>query len=446
MIIPGNATGRSTADPAASLLGVTDRLVLALLFIYLATEVFGGAVRYCLTLIGMPWLAYTPKVLVVVAYFGLVLKVAYKGRIGRTMLGALVLLCVFMVLGVDYTANWIQPLFGVFVLLPLLFAILAEPAFYRLGERIVPYAAALWFCAAFGLIYNYLVKDVPWSALNYQLAGVEVTATRAWTTFGIRRAAGFSRASFDVATQLLFLALPWVILGRRKVIAVVAWLATGVLIVLTTTKTQVGVYLFMTLMLPLTGVGGGMPKLKRMITICTPVVIVLVGIGLPVSSLFIDYQLNLNSYVSQFLLASFDARLTSTWPLGFSLVFDHGSAILGRGIGGVGMPQKYFEPLLYSPADNLYLYLYAAFGVIGLLIVGVYTASISKLPVGKDPFARLIWFWGVAILMSGWSVNCVESGLMSCLLGLTFAYARRRRLAAMAPLPAQTSRFSAPSC
>lgn len=403
-----------------------DHVVLAVLFVFLAVEVFQGALRYYLTAIGMPFLIYTPKLLVVIAFITLILNIVWTLHIRRPLLLATMLFSVFLLVGLYYTNNAVQPMFGVYALLPVLFAILAEPACSRFRERLVPYAALLWLCAAAGVVYD-CFSDVPWAGLAYQLGELEVEGSRAWTYQGVERIAGFSRASFEAANQLLFLALPWVILGRRKSLGVLVWVATGTLIVLTTTKKTVGVYLFLTLMLLLIDTTLVPRTIKRMVSTAAPVAVVLVGIILPLSTLIVDYRLNLDSYVSAFLFASFEDRLDWMWPQSIALISDHGSFLLGRGIGGIGAAQQYFEPQLYSPADNLYLYLYATFGVASLALIGGYTANICWLNVDRDRWSRLLWFLAIAVLMSGWAANCIEGPFTASILGLTLAFAARQR-------------------
>lgn len=405
---------------------------LGLLFIFVLTEVFSGVLRYYLSLASVPWLIYLPKALIAVAFVGLLLKTAYLGCVNRAMLMALVLFGTYWLVGVVMTQSWVQPTFGLFVLSPFLFALLVEPDVSRLGDRLVPYIAVVWLAAAGGVVFSYL-SDVPWSGAAYQLGDYTIEGSREWWAFGITRVAGFSRASFEVAGQLLFLAIPLVILGRSKVLGAVVWLATGVLIVLTTTKKTVGVYLLLTVLLPLM-LGRLTPAvLKHSIAKIVPIIVAAIGIALPLSTLFFDYKLGLGNYVSQFLFASFEERLTWAWPEGIALVADHGNLIAGRGIGGIGVAQLYFEPEHYTFADNLYLYLYATFGAVAFVLVWVYVAAMSKMDTVSDGWGKLIWFWSVSILTGGWAANGVESAFTSLLLGITFGYAFRNRRLIRAP-------------
>jgi hypothetical protein len=263
---------------------------------------------------------------------------------------------------------------------------------------------------------------VPWSGVVYQLGGVSVEGSRAWTTLGIERVAGFSRASFAVADQLLFLALPLAILERRKGTAGIFWAMTGVLIVLTTAKKTIGTYVVLSFLIIFMGTPFMSNLLKRVVTMVFPAFVLFLGFLMPVSTLFINYQLELDSVLSRLLFASFEDRLINTWPDGFSLVFDKGSMVFGRGIGGIGVAQTYFEPMNHSPADNMYLYVYATFGILLFLFFGIYGAGVCRLKINNARWPKLIWFWSIAILMCGWATNCLEDPFIGSLLGLTFSY------------------------
>lgn len=404
-----------------------ERVVLAVLMLFLAAEIFSGVLRYGFAQAGAPWLIYVPKLLIMATVLSILLSALYRGRVQASLAAVLAVVIVFGFVGMYFTQNILQAAFGIFVLFPLVIGFIAEPALSRLERRLLPYATMLWLCAAAGVVYDFFV-ETPWFGFAYELGETELTSSRQWWTFGIERISGFSRASYEVASHLLFLAIPVIVLGRGWFLKSVIWIATGVLIVLTTTKKTAGVYVLLTLLIPFFNLQIGRLSLGKAITAGLPWVVVGVGVALPISTLFIDYALDLESNVSLFLLASFEDRLTWMWPDGLDLVAQHGSLIFGRGIGGIGVAQSYFESDLYNAADNLYLYLYAAFGLTALPIVIYYTTCVARLESGRSPWERTVWFWALAILMNGWAGNGVESSYSSILLGITFAYARRRRL------------------
>jgi len=215
-------------DGQETLLRRGDKFILLTLLMFVVFEVFQGPLRYYLSHMGGVFLAYAPKGLMLVAFVALVIRILWTLRVKRTVLGAAATFTVFMAVGVHFTHGMAQPFMGVFSLMPLLFGIVAEPTFSRFGDRILPYAFGLWLCVAVGVGFNYL-HSMPWTGFTYQLGDAEVEASRDWTYLGVERIAGFARASFEAAVQLLSLGLVCVVLFRRKSLAFIVWAATGCL-------------------------------------------------------------------------------------------------------------------------------------------------------------------------------------------------------------------------
>ena len=405
--------------------GRIDAAIVAILAAYLLTEIFAGPLRFYLSQVGAAALVYLPKALVVATVLVGGLLWIHVGRANTLIITTVVLLSVFVGVGALFAPSIARPAFGAFVLVPLIYAMQSEPAFTRLGNRLLPYIALLWAAVAIGVALDYF-SDVPWTGAAYQLGDVEVEGSRDWSTFGLERVAGFARASYEAADQLLILALPLVLLSRWKLAKVLLWLITGLLIAVTTTKKTAATYLLLTLFFPVFGFGMVPAWAKTYCRIVLPIIIAVIGIALPASVLLMDYTLDLDSFVSQFLFASFEDRLTLVWPASLSLAFEHGSTFLGRGIGGIGTAQNYFEPSLYMPGDSLYVYLYVTFGVTAFVLIGLYVSWLSRLRAEVDAQDRLMWFLGIAVLMNGWANNGVESAIMAIAIGLTFSYAYTR--------------------
>ena len=280
-------------------------------------------------------------------------------------------------------------------------------------------------------MFDYL-WDMPWTGLTYQLVETEIEGSREWTTFGVERVAGFARASFAAADQLLLLALPLMFFSRSRILRILIWLTSGMLIYLTTTKKTGGIFLILTLLIPLMNFAFAPALLRHALTMSVPILIAAIGIGLPLSTIVVTYRLNLDSLFSQVLFASFEDRLTVVWPAGLQLLIERGSAVFGRGIGGIGAAQNYFEQTVYSPADNLYLYLYVTFGILALGFMAAYVWNLTHLDTQRSAWSRMIWTIGIAILAHGWAGNVLEGSMTATMMGVTLAYAHtewQRRLA-----------------
>lgn len=408
--------------PYPDRLPLRHRLVLGLLYLFLAMEVFTGPLRFYLAQAGLSALVYLPKILIVGVVIATVVRTLYRGRI-RPLFGAvLAVFVVFGLVGWMFTGNPLQPAFGIFVLLSLIYAVMAEPIVRQAGVRILPFVALLWLSAALGVVLDYM-WELPWTGLAYQLGEVEIQGSREWTTFGVERVAGFARASYEAADQVLLLALPLMLLGRSKILKLLIWTATGALIYFTTTKKTGGAFLILTLLMPIIGARMVPALFRRVIMASIPVLIAALGIGLPISTFFVTYRLDLDSLWSQVLFASFEDRLTVVWPASLAIALEQGSAVLGRGIGGIGAGQRYFEPLLFMPADNLFIYLYVTFGLLTLAFVWVYVRNLGRLDPDHGDWNRLMWTVGIAVLLNGLANNGLESPITATLLGISMAYA-----------------------
>lgn len=397
-----------------------ERFLLLTLFLLLASEVFGGALRYLLSNASMTWMIYLPKILTAFFVFGMFVFDIYHGVLRRSLVLFLSIVCFLSIVGILFTNNISQVGFGFFVILPLLLGVVSVPALAKFSNRLLPYVIALWAAAAIGVIYDFY-SELPWSGASYQIGDQELIVSRQWRTQEFDRIAGFSRASFAVADQLLIFATITIILSRDRLIPVVIWLMTGPLITLTTTKKTLLAYALLTLLAPMLSHWTSI-SFKIALRTLTPWFVVVTGMVLPLSTLFVNYSLDINSDIGVLLLNSFEDRLINTWPDTFKLLFEHGNAIFGRGIGGIGMAQFYFEPEIFSPADNFYLYIYFTSGLLCLPFLAFFARSLATLDIQHSSCAQLVWFLGVNALILGWASNDIEDVLISVSLGFAIGF------------------------
>lgn len=402
-------------------LTLLQRLQLSLLFVFLFTEVMTGPLRFLLSMANLSALVYVPKIFLAATLMGVTLHRFYVGRISTAFALTLLIFAISSFVGWIYTGNLMQPAFGIFALMPLLYAVMAEPALRKAGARILPYVVVLWCLAAVGVAIDYYT-DVPWTGLKYKFGDVSIEGNRAWTTFGFERVAGFARASFEAADQLLMLSIVIVFLSERKLIKLTVWITTGILIYWTTTKKTSGTWIILTLVLPWMTARFTPTGLIRHAKWMIPTLAALIGITLPVSTLFITYELDLNDFVSQLLFASFDDRLTYVWPASLDLALTYGSPIFGRGVGGIGIAQKYFEDMQQMPADNLFIYLYVIFGIFFLPLTFFFVRRIAGCDFGESKWTGLMWSLATAVLFNGWAANALESSVMAISLGMSIGF------------------------
>lgn len=127
-------------------------------------------------------------------------------------------------------------------------------------------------------------------------------------------------------------------------------------------------------------------------------------------------EVDLKDPVVAFALASFVERIESTWPNGFALLDLVPFPVLGRGLGGIGSAQSYFELSIFSPGDNLFVYAWVAFGALSILYLTLFlrTALRNRGPFGELR-TRFLFFGGIFIM--GAAMNVVESAPALFLIG-----------------------------
>ena len=399
-----------------NLQSLLDRWVCFVTLLFLLTEVTGGVLRYTLSGAGLSALVYIPKLLLVVMLGLLTFTGVARGRLNGLHLFTFAFCSLFTAVGLFYTNSPLQVGFGLWILLPLIFGVVSYPALRRTWARLNLPLSWLWLTAVVGVFLD-SVYTFPWVGFNYEVQGVTVEGARQWSTFGVARLGGFAQASFSAANQILLLGSFVVMTSNRWGWRLVVWSASGAAIYLTTTKSILGVFIVLSLFLALERF------VPRSVWRLLPTAIMIVGVALPLSTLLINYALDLNSRLSQVFLFSFDARLTDTWPQTFELIAQQGNVLLGRGIGGIGTPQRYFEPLseLSSPGDNLFLYLYALVGITVLPVMLSYALSATRLEL-RNRLDSFFFTAILSILLLGITSNVLESGIFSLFFGLSLRH------------------------
>jgi len=81
-----------------------------------------------------------------------------------------------------------------------------------------------------------------------------------------------------------------------------------------------------------------------------------------------------------FSFASFAMRITLTWPEAWTWIANHNVFPFGVGLGGIGGAQRFYAADFFNPSDNLFVYLYANFGVLGLAYLGWIAALGPRVP------------------------------------------------------------------
>lgn len=111
------------------------------------------------------------------------------------------------------------------------------------------------------------------------------------------------------------------------------------------------------------------------------------------------------------------------WPRAFEVWTEHGNVLIGRGLGGVGFPQRFSasEWKLINVADNLFVYWTVVFGILGWFYA---TVLLWRLFSWEPPDAfmmKVVYGLMVVLFSFGLTANIVEQPVLLFSAGFCFA-------------------------
>jgi hypothetical protein len=331
----------------------------------------------------------------------------------------------------------VQLLFGLKVLLTVAFGAFVARPLAQASPSLRIWFTLLWGLAVVGILLNAFV-DLPWTGVVYSVGDIDVEASRDWSSDGVARAAGFSRSSISSGAQIALLAIFLMTTTRLKGVAGVV--AKGVLVAaslaaifVTDSRGGLGAFAIVTMVLCWSWLSRSLTAMKVAIFLAV-LPVVLLPIYLP--------GLHFSAALAGESLQSFLERMDQGWPGAWDLIFRGGAGILGRGIGGIGSPQRLFDPQYYFPADNLTIFLFAYFGIFAAVYLAWPLSWAARLPRQTTPLlllasANLLYF-----LLFGIVMNIIEDQFAAAFLGATLALLARRREASATEAPSNAEILS----
>ena len=391
-------------------------MVYWLTAIFMASIVLDGPLRYALNEVGLIKLAYLPKLLLL---FALPVLITVRARTNKTVIAGLSIIMLALAWGMANLPSMEQALFGLWILVPLLFGMLAARYIISRADDYSSLFLLMFIIVVAGVFMNPLMH-FPWVGQSIEIGGHTVVNSRQWSAYGIDRYAGFSRASFSAASQALIFAIWLAAAKRSKLLKLMVWLCAGAAIALTTSKGPFGAWIILGLYFLMNALWRTR-LIVRQIWVVVLAIILGASIFLPLSTLYMKYRVSGGDLTARFLFHSFGERLSWTWPSSLHLLRHPVEWIVGRGLGGIGSPQQYFEPLRFLPADNLFVYLCVDLGLpAAILVLGFPFFRIASLYL-RDRRFLLSFALLIAVITYGVVVNVVEDSLLSFTLALCMA-------------------------
>lgn len=381
---------------------------------YLFTFLVESPIRFALDTVGGSILIYFRDAIPLLMLGVVLCTACLTGKIGRPLLFILGVLTFFTMVAVVYGTNALQILFSLKIILPFLIGLMLYQELFSDKRRLVKY---MWFF--FGIVISGVYLNVfftfPWAGLANKIGGVEIIGSLDQNTAGFNRITGFARTNFEAASQIVLLIVYLAIFGRGKAIRFVLWVAAGGAIVLTTTKGIVGVYVVLSLFFAAYVMVPRLHKLYRVLLIVPIGAMVLLPLTLS------EMDIDISDPVQVAMYASFADRVANGWPPVFENVREKGSVITGRGVGGTGAGEYYFASDANGTADNMFVYLYAWFGLFSVVLLGLLYWKSQRLNILSRREDLCVFLWLVSILSYGIAANIIESAFFAFFFGLCVA-------------------------
>lgn len=380
-------------------------LILALT--YLASVTLDAPIRYALSLVKLAPLLYLRDFVGPLLFIIVLIRGIFWRRWKATPLWIAAILAFHCIIGALSIGSIPQVLFGLKVWLPLLAGTIAGSFLDSKRYRNIFLAGclAIWIISIIGVSLQVAGVSFPWKGFTSEVGGVEIEGQRSWSTGGLQRVSGFGRVSTDTAANLIsqgalagiiLSPIPRIILGIITLIAVAA----------TTMKAMI-----MTSLLFLALVTFNIIRVpgRKWIMLTIHFTILLGVILLPILALVGWIEITISNPIQYLLLASVQDRILNTWPAAVQLIMEAPFPWLGRGIGGIGSAQVYFEKASMNPADNLFVFMAVTFGAFVVPYFFLLVRSTNQ-RVGEN-----LQYWkGRTTLMACLSFIGLTTGTIEC--------------------------------
>lgn len=387
-----------------------DSYVYYILLSYILLLFIEGPLRYILYLYGTTYLLYIRDFIIIIIIAGYICQSLFTFKINRMFIIVIIIFIFHSIVALFFVDNYLMPFFAWKTYLGLFLGILYGSLLFTNLRLTVRVFTVLLICGVIGVFINYFI-EFPWEGLEYRLGGVDIEGVRSWVDmFGLKRLSGFARTSFDAAAQALLLAVFLFCYLKNSFAKLLIWLLVAPVLFLTTTKGILLTYLLLTIFFLIYRIIPNYYHIYQKLLF----VLLAIAIIMPVLSIFGPIYHDVPLF-----LKSFYMRIEGSWPDVFKLVQQDGSLLLGRGLGGMGSSQVYFEAPKYNPGDNIFLLFYGNLGLFGI----VYLIYLAKLGQSLDLKTELFYYLFIFSFLSyGIVTSCIDNALFCLFLGVFLGY------------------------
>jgi hypothetical protein len=386
------------------------QIALATVIIYITLYAFESPVRYALSLAHLDSAILVRDLLIL----GPLTLIACQQWLERRLQPVFWIFAIFLTIGSVISYSNFGELrlaaVGSKMMLNVLLGMVTMGFVVLPGPKLSRYLMALWILTLTGLVLEKFFVKFPWVGVKAVVAGVQVEISRDWqmAQSSQQRVGGFTKESISAACLLGQLApvVAWRL--RSYLLRIAVLIATLVGIYLTTQKGAI-IALFLVMAAMAAPQKIRLPML-RLLTVFS----VLMVVGLPVFTNGLTLE---QGHGGVFSVTSFAERIDDTWPKGFDWIHRYEVFPFGIGVGGIGASLIVLAIQAEHLPDNMFILLYAFFGVpcflfFGSIVYGV-IRSVRLPPEIAGPALSVLSF----NLLYGTVVTLVEDQVGAFFLG-----------------------------
>lgn len=408
-----------------------DRVLLALLAVYLATLLFEGPLRYAVSQSPLPSALYLRDAIPAgTLLFVFVRALWVDQRIDMAVAVPAALLLMHAALAAILGVTPFSIALGLKIFMLVCYGMVMGPLIATHLRPVMAVAAWMFWITVAGVALCLFFGRMPWEGVEYQSTFGPQTTTRLWwVAGGTPRLPGFMRTSSDAAMVIGIcgaLMMSQVRTAPRALLVATLGFAA---IVFTTMKGMLiafplaAAWMWTSRHASVRHRGPPLLAVLAVVTFLVPMLVASIGPSIP-ATVFPD------------LLFSVWARFTQMWPEAFALFPQNPLAIAGAGLGSIGMPQWYGPNRdLFNSADSLAIYLTVNFGALGAVYYFCPLPAVASISHDEDPLLLRTCICVLVVTYAyGIAISMVEEAFFGIVLGMCMGIVFRR--AAATPRPA----------
>ncbi len=329
---------------------------------YLLLYAFEGVIRYGLYSVGADSTILLRDGFIIGPLLLLLAAQSFRTRLHPAYLVFGIIVALHGLIGTLNFHTYLPAVYGAKLLVNVLFGFIAARTLVLPGRKVVLLLGLVWAVSTFGVVLDKFFVTFPWMGMETHIGGISVDVSRNWdiTDGFAKRAAGFTRSSISAAMLLPTLALVIALRMPSYILRMLMLFATCGAVFLTTQKGAVLAIGVVTLILM-------SPGFMRYRLLCWAAIgFAVLDVTLPIftSGLLVADNGGVFSF------ASFAMRITDTWPDAWRWISNNNLFPFGVGLGGIGGAQRFYAQDFFNPSDNLFIFIYANFGVLSLFYLG----------------------------------------------------------------------------